>query len=97
MIDNGRYSTCSISVEENEWVIDFALKCRYVKLVETGIEIGEPGLTKHKEKRFHPTLNLTKRIYPHIHNMDGFFVAKLRKFANGEKKNEEATGVEEEQ
>lgn len=97
MIDHGRYSTCSISVEENEWVIDFALRCRYVKLVETGIEIGEPGLTKHKEKRFHPTLNLTKRIYPHIHNMDGFFVAKLRKFANGEKKNEEATGVEEEQ
>ena len=75
-----------MTVEENEWVIDFALRSRYVKLVETGIEVGEPGLTKHKEKRFHPTLNLTRRIYPHTHNMDGFFVAKLRKFANGERK-----------
>ena len=85
-----------MAVEENEWVIDYALKSRYVKLVETGLEVGEPGLTKYKDKRFHPSLNLTKRIYPHIHNMDGFYVAKLRKFANGEKKSEEVTEADEE-
>jgi len=77
------YSTCSVSVQENEWVVDYALKNRHVKLVETGLEVGEPGLAQFKQLRFHPTLNLSKRIYPHVHNMDGFYVAKFRKFANG--------------
>ena len=79
------YSTCSISVEENEWVIDYALKHRYVKCIETGIEIGEPGLVKFREKHFHPSISNTRRIYPHIHNIDGFFIAKLKKYNDGPK------------
>ena len=82
------YSTCSITVEENEWVVDYALKNRYVKLVETGVEVGEEGYVKYMEKRFDPSLKLTKRIYPHIHNMDGFYFAKLRKLKNGSRKDE---------
>ena len=77
-------------------MVDYALKNRFVKLVESGLEVGEPGMSSYKEKRFHPSLRLAKRIYPHVHNMDGFFVAKLRKFANGVKSAEAVSTLEEE-
>jgi ribosomal RNA methyltransferase Nop2 len=76
------YSTCSVSVEENEEVVQYALTNRNVKLVETGLEVGEPGFPKFRGKIFDPKMIRCKRVYPHTHNMDGFFVAKLKKFEN---------------
>ncbi|KAI1381459.1 NOL1/NOP2/sun family putative RNA met [Hypoxylon crocopeplum] len=74
------YSTCSVTVEENEQVVQYALNKRpNVKLVETELPFGKEGFTSYMGKKFDSSLRLTRRYYPHTYNVDGFFVAKFHK------------------
>lgn len=63
------YSTCSLEPEENEEVIEWAVDNLKLKLVDTGLKIGQPGTTKKTA--------LCKRFWPDTEGTQGFFIAKL--------------------
>ena len=74
------YSTCSVTVEENEQVVQYALSRRpNVKIVETGLTFGVEGFVNYMGKTFDAKMKFARRFYPHKYNVDGFFVCKLRK------------------
>ena len=76
------YSTCSVTVEENEQVVQYALAKRpNIKLVQTGLTFGVDGFVSYMGKQFDPKMKMTKRYYPHAYNVDGFFVSKFKKVA----------------
>ncbi len=73
------YSTCSVMVEENEEVVQYALRKRSnVKIVDTGIQFGRDGFKSFGRSKFDERMVYARRIFPHVHNLDGFFVCKLK-------------------
>jgi len=65
------YSTCSITVEENEMLIERFLKWHpEFLLTEIAPKIGLPGLRG---------LDKCQRLFPHVHRCNGFFIAKMLK------------------
>lgn len=67
-------------------MIQYALKNRFVKVVDLGIELGEPGLVKYSSLRYDDNIKKSRRIYPHLLNMDGFYVCKIKKVKAGVRK-----------
>jgi 16S rRNA (cytosine967-C5)-methyltransferase len=65
------YSTCSVTAEENEMLIEKFLKWHpELSLSEITPRIGSSGLRG---------LEKCQRLYPHTHKCNGFFIAKLSK------------------
>ena len=73
------YSTCTLTIEENEYVLDKVLKKYPVEIEEFDLPLKHVnGFTKFGEYE-NQNLALSKRIIPWENDSEGFFVAKLRK------------------
>ncbi|MDO8460440.1 MAG: RsmB/NOP family class I SAM-dependent RNA methyltransferase [Nanoarchaeota archaeon] len=72
------YSTCTHSPEEDESVIDFAVKNFPVKIESFTLPLKcRPGITAWKNDSFHKEVQKSCRIYPHDNDSEGFFVCKM--------------------
>ena len=76
------YSTCSLSVEENEHVL-LALLQRYGDAVELlpVADVAAPPLARAIAADLPPALGHAARVWPHWHDSEGAFVAHLQKRA----------------
>lgn len=74
------YSTCTLTVEENELVLNKILKSYPVELVEIKPLLkSHPALTIYENEKLSHSIAMAHRIIPWEVESEGFFVAKLRK------------------
>jgi len=74
------YSTCTHAPEENEEVVDFALKNFKVKVEKINLPIKtRQGITKWENKEYSDEVKLTCRVYPQDNNTEGFYISKIKK------------------
>lgn len=84
------YSTCTLTYEENEEIIDRAIAKYPVEIVDfdMGVETVE-GYTDINGKKFSNHLAKTKRILPWEAKSEGFYIAKMIKTGETESLREE--------
>lgn len=64
------YSTCTLTIEENEEVVRYAVEECGLELDEQPLFIGSRGLAGFDE---------CQRFHPHVHDTPGFFIVRFRK------------------
>lgn len=74
------YSTCTHAPEEDEEIVDFALKNFNVEVEKIELPLKtSPGITKWEEKEYAEDVKYSCRVYPQVADTEGFFLVKLRK------------------
>ena len=74
------YSTCTLTIEENEMVLNTILNKYPVEAVEMDLPVkSHEAFTSFKDKSLNQNLSKAKRIFPWEVDSDGFFIIKLRK------------------
>ena len=75
------YSTCTLTPEENEEVIDFAKEKLPVEILPIDLPQlkTRPALREFEGRIYHPEIENCRRLYPFENETEGFFIAKLQK------------------
>jgi NOL1/NOP2/sun family putative RNA methylase len=77
------YSTCTHAPEEDEEIVDFALKNFDVKVEKTKLPLEtREGITNWEGKTYDRQVRLAHRVYPHVANTEGFFLVKIKKISD---------------
>lgn len=74
------YSTCTYAPEENEAVVNEAVRSGEAEILTISTPLPRSGgLPAWKDEAYHPDMVKAVRFYPHQVNSWGFFIAHLRK------------------
>jgi 16S rRNA (cytosine1407-C5)-methyltransferase len=74
------YSTCSVTPEENEVQIQWLIENYPVEILDIPLHRYFPSIeTANSNFKFCDGLSKSIRIFPHVHDAEGFFVIRLRK------------------
>ena len=77
------YSTCTLSPEEDEEVVNFLKKNFDIEIEEISLPLKmRCGICEWDGKEYDESLKNTCRLYPQDNNTDGFFLAKIRKLSD---------------
>jgi 16S rRNA (cytosine1407-C5)-methyltransferase len=80
------YSTCTLSVEENEMVIDTILKNYPVELLNVNLPVKtHAAFTEYNGIKLNQQIEKAVRILPWEIDSDGFFLVKMKKISETEK------------
>lgn len=71
------YSTCSLDPLEDELNVQWAIDNLPLRLVDCGLDVGDPGLTEVFDRSLSPDIAMCRRFWPHKTRTEGFFLAKL--------------------
>ncbi|MHA1792583.1 MAG: methyltransferase domain-containing protein [Promethearchaeota archaeon] len=71
------YSTCTVTLEENEILISKMMEQHGLKLLKPSLAAGHPGIQIDTFSR--DDSKKLVRFFPHVDDVTGFFIAKLEK------------------
>jgi 16S rRNA (cytosine1407-C5)-methyltransferase len=77
------YSTCTLSPEENEFIVDFLRKNFDIEIEKINLPLKyRCGICEWDGKKLDDSVKNCLRLYPQDNNTDGFFVSKIKKISD---------------